>query len=314
MKPDAPAPHPPQERRPAPPSTPGLPAYQLYGEPGSAHDTEQLHLESILARSQLHDWEIRPHRHPSLFQILYIRRGRVLAWLEGSEQALAGPGVITVPAMSAHGFRFEPGVDGQVITVQERHLGQLLAQAPGLLARFAEPTRLPLREGSSAASSLRQMVQALADEYGGSAAWRLLGLDSALLRLMLGLARALPPPTGSPDGCSAAGSPALAHAQRYQALVESRFRLQPRVADLAAELGITATQLNRVCQSALGQSALAVLHGRMLLEAQRQLTYTTLSVKRIGLDLGFADPGYFTRFFQRGCGLAPSAWRQRAQR
>jgi AraC family transcriptional activator of pobA len=51
-----------------------------------------------------------------------------------------------------------------------------------------------------------------------------------------------------------------------------------------------------------------------VLEAQRDLAYTTLSIKQIGLDLGFADAAYFTRFFQRETGLTPSAWRARAAR
>jgi AraC family transcriptional regulator, transcriptional activator of pobA len=150
----------------------------------------------------------------------------------------------------------------------------------------------------------------LADEFAGHRPWRAAAIDAALLRLMLALARAWPddkPPQGSPQGR------AQAHLARYRALVDARFRQQPSVANLAAELGITATQLNRICQALLGRGALALLHARMALEAQRQLAYTTLSVKRIGLDLGFADPGYFTRFFQRLCGVSPSAWRARAR-
>jgi AraC family transcriptional regulator, transcriptional activator of pobA len=298
----------------SPPASPlaarPLPAYQLYGERGGAHETEQLHLETISARSQLHDWEIQPHRHPSLFQILHIHQGLAQAQVDGQTQALRGPCALTVPAMVAHGFRFDPGVQGQVITVQDSHLARLLAGTPALLASLvSQPLLGEWRPGGQTAGEVHQAVQALAEEYGGRQDWRTLALDVTLTRLLLLLSRGLARPN---DATAAQGRPALAHAQRYRALVESRFRLQPRVADLAAELGITATQLNRVCRAALGQSALAVLHGRMLLEAQRQLTYTTLSVKRIGLELGFTDPGYFTRFFQRGCGLSPSAWRQRA--
>jgi AraC family transcriptional activator of pobA len=97
--------------------------------------------------------------------------------------------------------------------------------------------------------------------------------------------------------------------QQLRDLVERRFREQPSVAELAASIGITPTQLNRVCQKVLGHSALAVLHARLSLEAQRELAYTTLSIKQVALDLGFADAGYFTRFFQRATGLTPSAWR-----
>ena len=54
---------------------------------------------------------------------------------------------------------------------------------------------------------------------------------------------------------------------------------------------------------------LALLHARVMLEAQRDLSYTTLSVKQIALGLGFSDAGYFTRFFQRLSGRTPTQWR-----
>ena len=59
----------------------------------------------------------------------------------------------------------------------------------------------------------------------------------------------------------------------------------------------------------LGHSALGVLHTRLLLEAQRDLAYTSMSIKQVSLGLGFSDAGYFTRFFQRLTGHTPSDWR-----
>ena len=97
--------------------------------------------------------------------------------------------------------------------------------------------------------------------------------------------------------------------QRLRALVDAQFRRQPTLAALAAEIGVTPTQLNRACHQVLGHSALGVLHARLLLEAQRDLTYTTMSIKQVALGLGFGDAGYFARFFQRLAGRTPSAWR-----
>lgn len=131
---------------------------------------------------------------------------------------------------------------------------------------------------------------------------------------MVQLGRVLPGQAQGDAAVARTGARALAHVQRLRALVEARFRQQPGLAELAALLGITPTQLNRVCHQVLGHSALGVLHGRLVLEAQRDLAYTTLSIKQIGLDLGFADAAYFTRFFQRETGLTPSAWRARAAR
>ena len=100
--------------------------------------------------------------------------------------------------------------------------------------------------------------------------------------------------------------------RRYRALVESRFRQQPTLVPMAAELGISATHLNRACRRLLGQSALQVLHARIVLEAQRELAYTAMSIKQVVLGLGFDDAGYFTRFFQRATSSTPSQWRAAA--
>jgi AraC family transcriptional activator of pobA len=288
---------------------PQLPTYALYGEAQRTLGVEWLHCESIAERSRLHDWEIRPHRHEALFQILYVRRGRVAMLAEGRRRDLRGPCVVAVPALTAHGFSFSLDVDGLVVTVVEQHFRHLLAQAPGLAARVLrlQAESLP-RE---AAGAMAAAAGALRDEYMRSEPWRALALDAALLRLSLALGRALP------DDAPASAAPsarAMAHLRSFRAAVERRFRTQPALDECAAELGVTATQINRVCRALLGQSALAVLHARVVLEAQRELAYTTLSIKQIGLGLGFADAGYFTRFFQRETGLTPTAWRAAASR
>jgi AraC family transcriptional activator of pobA len=102
------------------------------------------------------------------------------------------------------------------------------------------------------------------------------------------------------------------HLERYRELVDASYRTQPSLSLLAQQLGITSTQLNRVCRQLTGRSALALLHARVLLEAQRDLAYTTLSIKQVALGLGFGDAGYFTRFFQRLSGRTPTQWRGQA--
>lgn len=291
--------------------TPHLPTYALYGEHGRTQATDWLHCETIRERSQRHDWEIRPHRHESLFQILHIRRGAAEVLLDAGARRLEGPCVLTVAALVPHGFRFAPDIDGTVVTVLERHLAQLLSGAGALAARVMQSRCLDWGAGDPAAAAVEQAVRTLRDEFFGTAPWRDLALDAALLALAVELGRALP---AEGDAAPAAGERALGHVRRFRALVEAQFREQPTLAVLAGTLGITPTQLNRACHQVLGHSALGVLHGRLVLEAQRDLAYTTLSIKQIALGLGFGDAGYFTRFFQRETGLTPTAWRTRATR
>ncbi len=292
-------------------STAGLPSYALYGERGRSSATDWLHCESIAERSRRHDWEIRPHRHAALCQILYIRRGAAQAWLDGASLPLCGPALLLVPALVPHGFRFAPDIDGCVLTMLEQHLSRLLAPVPALAERLRRPLALRLSPGSVDAGAIDDAVRRLQAEFQGTLDFRDLALDAGLLALAVQLARLLPDAAHPP----AAGAPcALAHVQRLRAMVELRFRTQPTMASLAAELDITPTQLNRVCRQVLGHPALEVLHGRIVLEAQRDLTYTALSIQQVAFGLGFGDAGYFTRFFRRETGHTPGQWRALAVR
>jgi AraC family transcriptional activator of pobA len=290
-----------------PMTTPHLPTYTLYGEADARPATDWLHCESIAERSRRHGWEIQAHRHATLFQILYIRRGRGEATIDAEVSALRGPCVLTVPALVPHGFRFKPGIEGSVFTVLQAHVEQLLAAAPALPSRLLQPRVLPLR--GAAAPAIDRAAGQLKAEFVGTQAWRALAIDAALSALLVALERASP--HREPQR-SARGSRAAMHLARYRALVDVSFRAQPSLAALAQQLGITPTQLNRVCRQLTGRSALALLHARVMLEAQRDLAYTTLSIKQIALGLGFGDAGYFTRFFQRLSGRTPTQWRGEA--
>ena len=284
-----------------------LPTYTLYGEADSPPATDWLHCESIAERSRRHQWEIKAHRHASLFQILYIRRGTGVATVDGQVWLLRGPCALCVPALVPHGFRFKPGIDGSVFTVLQAHVEQVLTAAPALPARLLQPRLLPLR-GESARSIERAAAQ-LKAEFHGTQAWRALAIDAALCALLVALERAAPRQEAQ---SARRGSRAAIHLERYRELVDASYRVQPSLAALARQLGITPTQLNRVCRQITGRPALALLHARVLLEAQRDLAYTTLSVKQIALGLGFGDAGYFTRFFQRLSGRTPTQWRGQA--
>jgi AraC family transcriptional activator of pobA len=283
-----------------------LPTYLLYGEDAGLPPADVMHSESIAERSSLHSWEIKPHRHESLLQLFWFEKGEVEILIDGARHALRGPGVITVMPLAVHGFRWTSDVRGIVFTMLESHVRALLARDQTLRERvlvsrcvaFAAAHRRPVKAA----------VEALHEEQTQHAPWRASAIDAAMMAVFVALGRSLPP-GGAAAGV---GDRSLAHVQRFRALVDERFREQPTLGEFAAEIGITTTQLNRVCRAVLGHPALAVLHARLCLEAQRELAYTTLSIKHIAYKLGFSDAGYFTRFFEREAGITPSAWRAEA--
>ena len=292
-----------------------LPTYLLYAEDAGLPPSDVMHAESIEERSSLHSWEIQPHRHEALFQVFHVERGTAEIVLDGERHELRGPGVITIMPLAVHGFRWTSDVRGTVFTILESHIRRLLARDDGLarrrvlrIARARSLVRRPTRPGAASTPSTPCSTEHV--RHAPLAHDRRRCRDDAAPD-----DRARTQPAAGARrraGVGVGDRSRHAHVQRFRALVDDRFREQPTLGEFAAEIGITTTQLNRVCRAVLGHPALAVLHARLCLEAQRELAYTTLSIKHIAYKLGFSDAGYFTRFFERETGTTPSAWRAQA--
>ncbi|MEZ5747080.1 MAG: AraC family transcriptional regulator [Paracoccaceae bacterium] len=103
---------------------------------------------------------------------------------------------------------------------------------------------------------------------------------------------------------------ALRLARRYTALIEDDFRSGKTVAHFARDLGVTTTHLTRVCNQTCGRSASDLLHDRVIFEARKMLSESTLPIGQVAQQLGFASAAYFTRAFQHRTGKTPSAFRR----
>lgn len=97
---------------------------------------------------------------------------------------------------------------------------------------------------------------------------------------------------------------------RYTALLEREFRSGRGVADFAHDLGVTPTQLSRVCRVASGRTAHDILQDRLIDEARRLLSETSMPVGQVARELGFSSPAYFTRAFHQHTGKSPAAFRR----
>jgi AraC family transcriptional activator of pobA len=289
-----------------------VPVFDLYGEKGQRAALDPIHVESIAARSSLHNWEIRPHRHHALFQLLWLEQGGGELMLdERPGRISAGSGVL-VPQHCVHGFRFEPGAGGLVLTLAY----PMLAAMPGalgrhLLAMTTPVIRHPARDGVR--DELQSLLHLLAHEYGRQLAFRSPLLESLAIAILALLLRQ-PQAGGEPEGRVGVPAPASAHLAGFSAEIERSFNSHAPLAHYASRLGLSVAHLNALCRQYAGRSALGMIHDRLLLEARRNLVYTAMTVREVSDLLGFSDPAYFTRFFRRATGLSPTEFRERAAR
>lgn len=109
---------------------------------------------------------------------------------------------------------------------------------------------------------------------------------------------------------SARASRQSALVRQFHLAVERGFRREQTLADYARELDVTANHLNDVVRAETGRSAGSIVRQRRLLDAQRLLSHSDLTVSEIGYQTGFPDPSYFGRFFRRETGRTPAEFRQ----
>lgn len=294
-------------RRGPPAASLPVPAFFLYGEPLQPPDERLVHVETIAARSRLHDWVIRPHRHRDLHQLLLVQRGRVDARLDRRAVLLPGPAALIVPPGAVHSFRFQPETVGIVVSFASALAAELRAATPGSMEFLERAASVALPRAALRETDVQPLAQMLLREFGRSAAGRRAALRGLLGALLANIQRLV----HEPAGASAAGSRDQELIARFREQVERSFREHIAVAEYAARLQTTETTLRRACYAAAGQSPIDLIHLRLLIEAERQLRYTSMSVTQVAYYLGFEDPAYFSRFFTRGMGVSPRAFRRR---
>jgi len=92
----------------------------------------------------------------------------------------------------------------------------------------------------------------------------------------------------------------------FKLMVETHLTEQPSINTIAEKLALTTNSLYRLVKEYSGTSPKDFLTNRLMIEAQRKLRYSNLSVKELAYELGFNDPDYFSRLFKKSTGKSVS--------
>lgn len=280
-----------------------IPTFYLYGEPHRSVDRGFIHVESLDDRSRPSEWTIQPHSHAELNHMFLIGSGGGTMRVDGVDLRFTAPSVLVVPATRVHGFSWAHESRGWVATIAQSELDAIQRGDDEIATLFSQAHSIALDAAQMAHAENRMAM--IARELTWSSVGRHAALRGAVLDL---IALAL---RGSSIGHHPVvpNGPHAALTARFRERVEARFRLREPVAAPARALGVGEATLRTACARIAGQSPAMLIDQRAVLEARRILLYSSLPVAEVGYVLGFTDPAYFSRFFQRHVGQSPRAYR-----
>lgn len=279
-----------------------IPDSTYYGEIQRSSTPELLHCESLVERSRQHNWKINPHRHSGITQLFYVQEGEAKAHLDGHMLLLSPPCILIVPERCVHDFTWSESTEGYVLSVASTLLNRIiqpLSDSNNILRKTAV---------HNVSDNQLQLVNSLfisiSHDYQQHGV-RDLMLETLLTALTIYLNRQ----TTLPVENVKRQERYRVHFSAFLQLVEKQYTNQWTIAKYAQQLGITPPHINSICKKMSNQSALEIVHQRVLLEAKRNLIYTSRTITEISYFLNFSDPSHFTRFFKNKTGKNPKEFR-----
>lgn len=284
-----------------------IPTFKLFSGQAEWPSTEILHHEYIQHRVEGHEGSIRTHRHLDLFHLIYLSRGTARVALDGDQMVVHAPLIATVPPLIVHGFEtIDHNVQGHLLTIPGSSMQHVLSHADSEIDILETPCIIKGKP-SEKFTEADQVMRQIATEYREQNKSRFMAIQSLTRLLFVWLIRRH---HADQDDHNVIMDRDAQRIRKFKKLIENNFTKGTSIKEYSSHLGISSAQLNNICRNKVGKSALQIVHERTTLEAKRQLLYTSLTISQIAYGLGFNDPAYFTRFFNKQAGASPKQFRQ----
>ncbi|GAB5097555.1 helix-turn-helix domain-containing protein [Caballeronia sp. HLA56] len=255
-------------------------------------------------------WRTAPHAHPEYGQVIFVRSGRGLMNLEGRSVPFEGPCALLLPTECVHGLDYEYDADRWVVTIEVSYLAQVNARLHEFIVLWGEPRVISLADSKDGGLDVHNLLKSLKQEVESDSVGHVAGTEALLTILLLRLLRdASLDKAGEEHGTRHD----VRLVERFRKLIDEHFGDNLPLQDYASMMAISLVQLRAACASVAEQNPAKMIHARLITEAKRNLIFGDMSVEQIAFGLGFADAAYFTRFFRREVGQAPSQFRATAR-
>lgn len=267
----------------------------------------EIHYEALSKLALFFGMQMPAHRHDRFFQIHFLTKGTVRIFLDDVKYVCQAPVFFFTPPSVAHSFITDPNCEGHVLTVQQNIIWSLLEdgfQIQNFIPICLQRNNLePMLQQSM--DQIERYLYQLKLEFEANQDGKDLALKSLINLIFLNVLRLSNAAPLRVKNCKNE----LSIFRQFNELIEDHFMEHWSLAQYASHLAITEARLNEICKRLADISSKKLIFDRQMQEAKRLLIFTDDSINEICYQLGFKDPAYFSRFFQRHAGIRPSDFR-----
>ncbi|MFP3834518.1 helix-turn-helix domain-containing protein [Chryseobacterium sp. SIMBA_028] len=94
-------------------------------------------------------------------------------------------------------------------------------------------------------------------------------------------------------------------------LMDEYYKTERKADFYSSKMGISEKRINQILKEKMNKTLTQLLHERVVLEAERMLISSELTIKEIAFDLNFDDPAYFSRFYKKQTGQSPEVFKRK---
>ena len=256
---------------------------------------------------------IAPHRHENYYEIVWFTEGTGHHFVEFVAHEIKPNMLFFIGKTQIHAFDPKQDIKGHMLRFDE----SLLYPSPGNGMEPLEHSIYKLDISpfhfltSEQAESFAVLVNQIRGELASPDTHRKKELLSYYLKIFLIEIERLAPPQ---NYLESERLELLTLFHEFTSLLELHFKEHYRVAEYADLMGMSTKRLTEICHKVAGAPTKKIIDERMVMEAKRLLSHSSLRIKEICYALGFDDPAYFSKFFKNATNMSPQAYRQSPDR
>jgi AraC family 4-hydroxyphenylacetate 3-monooxygenase operon regulatory protein len=272
-------------------------------------DTD-IHYESLEKLANFFGRNMPVHHHDRFYQLHVILTGTIHVNLDETSYVVQAPMFFLTPPTIPHAFTTDNNAKGHVITVRQQLVWQLTENMMATGWDKSNFVTSPLcvsliPKKNKNALHLLKLLALIADENQQSGVEKDFATKALLQLILIDILRLAD--QSQPQQKTRKEDIRIFHL--FNKLIESHYKEHLTLSQYSTKISITEARLNEICRRLAGLPSKRLIMDRLIQEAKRLLSFSSVSITEIGYELGFKDPAYFARFFRKNAGVTASKYR-----